>query len=272
MGVRPHPLAHGRWWDATWNTVGGCALISPGCLNCYAARSAGTLQTSTETALYLGTTQRRGDRYSFNGKLTALPPEHPNWTFPLDWKGAAEPLLGPGQPSLLWVADMADLFLPGRRKEDIDRTIGTLVISPNIGLILTKHPGDMVAYILSQPAISQPRWRSKLWVGFSAERQQEFDQRWPPMRQLAERGWVTFVSIAPMIGPVRLPDDFGGQWVIVSGEQGKHVREMKPTWARAVRDQCAAAGIAFFMKQMSGKRPIPPDLQVRQFPRPKSPI
>jgi protein gp37 len=201
-------------------------------LNCYAARAAATLQTSTENPLYLGTTQKRGERYVFNGKLTAQPAEHPNWTFPLDWKGSAEPLLGPGQPSLLWVVDMADLFHPGRRREDINRIIGTLVISPHTGLILTKHPRAMVAYILSQPTISQQRWRSKLWLGFSAATQEEFDERWPAMRELAQRGWLVFVSVAPMVGPVKLPDDLLalGKWVIVGGEQGlrHHVRPMSP--------------------------------------------
>ncbi|MBV1704845.1 MAG: DUF5131 family protein [Hyphomicrobiales bacterium] len=40
-----------------------------------------------------------------------------------------------------------------------------------------------------------------------------------------------------------------------------------PDWARAIRDQCADAGVAFFMKQMARKAPIPPDLMVREFPR-----
>jgi protein gp37 len=42
---------------------------------------------------------------------------------------------------------------------------------------------------------------------------------------------------------------------------------MDPAWARAIRDQCVAAGIPFFMKQMApSEKPIPPDLQIRQFP------
>jgi protein gp37 len=90
------------------------------------------------------------------------------------------------------------------------------------------------------------------------------------MRELAESGWTIFVSIAPMIGPVTLPPDFLGsvRWAIVGGEQGHHlhVRYMNPSWARAVCDRCEAAGIPFFMKQMSGQRPIPPDLQIRQMP------
>ena len=41
---------------------------------------------------------------------------------------------------------------------------------------------------------------------------------------------------------------------------------MNPQWARDVRDLCQGR-IAFFMKQMTGKKPIPPDLMVREFPR-----
>jgi protein gp37 len=43
---------------------------------------------------------------------------------------------------------------------------------------------------------------------------------------------------------------------------------MEPAWARALRDECAAAKVAFFIKQMTRKRPIPDDLLVRQFPQP----
>lgn len=38
-------------------------------------------------------------------------------------------------------------------------------------------------------------------------------------------------------------------WVIVGGESGPTARPMHPDWARAIRDQCAAAGTAFFFKQ-----------------------
>ena len=41
---------------------------------------------------------------------------------------------------------------------------------------------------------------------------------------------------------------------------------MKPRWARDLRDQCEACGVAFFMKQMTKKADIPEDLLVRQFP------
>jgi protein gp37 len=41
---------------------------------------------------------------------------------------------------------------------------------------------------------------------------------------------------------------------------------MNEQWARDIRDICATAGVAFFMKQMTNKAPIPDDLMVRQFP------
>jgi protein gp37 len=72
---------------------------------------------------------------------------------------------------------------------------------------------------------------------------------------------------------VTLPSDFLAlgkrTWVIVAGEQGPHkaCRDMDPDWARALRNQCRASGIPFFMKQMARKEPIPPGLLVRQFPQ-----
>ena len=91
------------------------------------------------------------------------------------------------------------------------------------------------------------------------------------MRQLAERGWFTFASLAPLIGPIRLPGDFlaFARWTIVNGEEGPtdRIRPMDPRWARAIRDQCAEAHIPFFLRGMGGKRAIPRDLRIKQFPQ-----
>src|SRR3954454_9118292 len=125
---------------------------------------------------------------------------------------------------------MADLFHERRPKWVIDRTLGTIAASRHIGMLLTKRANNMAQYFadaaLSSGAIS--RWQAHLWIGFSAERQKELDLRWPPLRNLAARGWTVFISIAPMLAPVTLPPDFlalGSRgWVIVSGEQGPHHR------------------------------------------------
>jgi hypothetical protein len=94
------------------------------------------------------------------------------------------------------------------------------------------------------------------------------------MRALAHAGWFVFVSISPMLGPVTLPPDFlalgNRTWVIVNGEceqiNRDECRPMKADWARAVRDQCRAADIPFFMRNMHTGADVPRDLRIRQFP------
>lgn len=48
-------------------------------------------------------------------------------------------------------------------------------------------------------------------------------------------------------------------WVIIGGESGPKARPMHPDWARSLRDQCAAAGVPFFMKQWGAWREAEPD-------------
>jgi protein gp37 len=145
------PNSEGAWWDASWQVSGGCQHISEGCLNCYAALHIGTLHASVNASLYRDTTEFADGRHTFNGTLHELAPGDPVWTFPLDWKGASRPLLGRGKPSLIFVNDMSETFLPGRSKEVLNRTFGTLAISDHLGQLLTKLPKRMVAYLTEQP-------------------------------------------------------------------------------------------------------------------------
>jgi protein gp37 len=270
----PAPLGHNWWWDHTWNPVGGCSLASPGCTNCYAAQEAGTKTWpyARSARLHDGVTIVRAKRRIFNGKLTVAPEGHHLWTWPLDWRGAKYPKLGLGRPSLIFVGDMSDVFHEDRPAEVLDRVCATLAMSDHIGLLLTKRTARMAEYFRQQSPGAVERWQSRLCLGFSAENQEWLNKRWVDMRTVANAGWPTFVSIAPMIDPVTLPRDFltlgNRTWVIVAGEQGPHdrCRDMKPEWARAIRDQCKAAGIPFFMKQMARGAAIPPDLHIRQFP------
>jgi protein gp37 len=211
-------------------------------------------------------------RRIFNGKVTAAPDWHPQWTWLLTWPGAKHPKLGPGKPSLVFVGDMSDLFYGDRPKKIIDLVCATIALSDHIGLLLTKRTMPMREYFAATPPPKIQRWQRSMWLGFSAEHQECFARRWAEMRPLAAAEWFVFASIAPMLGPVILPEDFlalGPRvWVIVAGEQGPHdrCRDMDPRWSRSVRDQCASASIPFFMKQMAKGAPIPPDLQIRAFP------
>jgi protein gp37 len=139
------------WWDESWNPVGGCKPVSPGCRNCYAQFQAGTLHqragaTQRVIPLYDGVTDLVNGKHVFNGKLTVQPPEHDAWRWPLEWPGAVLPVLGPGQPSLIFVVSMADLFHEGRPTAIIDEVVMAITLSPHIGLLLTKRAHVMAKY------------------------------------------------------------------------------------------------------------------------------
>ena len=223
----------------------------------------------------LGTTVLRNGRQTWSGRQTVLRPDHPTWTYPLRYKGSPEPLLGDGQPSLLWLNSMADLFVPDpehpdqphpMRREAIDRILKITALSPHIGLILTKYPKVMVKYLLQKPAW----WRTKFILIFSAGEQGWWDKRWAIMRPLAEQGWIVGTSIAPMLRPVVLPPDFLalGRWVICGGEQAPGNRVMNPDWGRSLLAQCKGSDppMPFFFKQMT-RGWQPPDLLFHEFPK-----
>ncbi len=121
----------------------------------------------------------------------------------------------------------------------------------------------------------QPQLRvlPNVWLGVSAEDQRRADERIPDL--LATPAAIRFVSAEPLLGPIDFRDAlipigqgakvaaygaFGTHpvatsvrapldWIIVGGESGPNARPMRPDWARSIREQCAAAGTAFFFKQ-----------------------
>lgn len=152
----------------------------------------------------------------------------------------------------------------------------------------------------------ETEWRDwplpNVHLGVSCERQEEADERIPIL--LETKAAVRFISAEPLIGPIdaskfmwpvcgwwksskyrnyeqaKAAGDECGldrqsvvhadrvflDWMIAGGESGPGARHMDPEWMRSIRDQCAAAGVPFFAKQMARKATIPPDLMVRQFP------
>jgi protein gp37 len=122
-----------------------------------------------------------------------------------------------------------------------------------------------------------------VWLGVSCEDQERANERIPILLQMpaAKR----FISYEPALGPINLmslrlpsdgsvwtPDDgwrdvaFGHalapniDWVIAGGESGPGARPVHPDWVRSLRNQCAAAGVAFFFKQWGAWAWAPEDL------------
>jgi protein gp37 len=262
------------WWDNSRNVVGGCKPKSKACLNCWAARIAATQQTARGIKLHQGVTKWKRGRAVFNGNLTVLPLDHPAWTLPLTWKGRKHPVMGDGEPSLIFEVDMADLCIPGRPTWVLDRVVASYIGSAHIGLIQTKWPERLAEYFLSPVPDEVLRQRQrKLWLGFSAEDQDCFNERWPIVRPLSELGFIVYAVVAPMLGPITLPPDFlqyGDRvWVVIQGEYGEGWRPMDADWARAVRDQCKSAGVPLFVHHLADRTRPPADLFIRQFPSPR---
>lgn len=103
-----------------------------------------------------------------------------------------------------------------------------------------------------------------VWLGVSAERQKEADERIPEL--LATPAAIRFVSAEPLLGSLDLSNyfvetahdnwDWYLDWVIAGGESGHKARPMHPDWTRALRDQCRDANIPFFFKQWGEWAPV----------------
>lgn len=258
-----------EWTDATWNPTTGCDKVSPGCDHCYAMTLAPRLK-AMGSAHY----QRDGDpRTSGPGFGVSVHPD--SLSKPLQWT----------RPRRIFVNSMSDLFHDQVPDEFIARVFAVMAAAPQHTFqVLTKRHGRMRS-LLSSPRWSEllaaGMWPidqdpelplPNVWLGVSVENQQWADIRIPALVKTPAA--VRFLSCEPLLGPVDLmrwtcrhtPDclnemksppwcvcgrDADGylDWVIVGGESGPGARPMDTAWARTIRDQCTAAGVAFHFKQ-----------------------
>lgn len=253
-----------EWTDETWNPIVGCSVVSPGCTNCYAMKTAAArLDGNPATPHYAGTTKQTNGGAVWTGRVM-LAPDH-ILEKPLRWKS----------PRRIFVNSMGDLFHWAVPDEWIDRVFAVMALAPQHTFqVLTKRAHRMRAYMVAMRGVGtlheRPWPLPNVWLGVSAEDQARADERIPEL--LATPAAVHFVSAEPLLGPIdftdispngiqqinalsghsRTPDTDAFArlgWIIVGGESGPGARPMHPDWARAIRDQCAAAGTAFFFKQ-----------------------
>ena len=224
-----------EWADQVWNPVVGCSLESPGCTNCYAMKMANRLQAMAEAgnaALdhYRGTTQQ------VKGKAV--------WTGKLGFSEAA--LLAPlrrKKATRYFVNSMSDLFHEHVSDAFIAEVWRVMRATPwHSYQILTKRPERMAELL------AQTDWDvlPNVWLGTSVE-DAAVAHRIDHLRRVPAA--IRFISFEPLIGPVGDIDLTNIHWAIVGGESGPNARPMDTDWARSLRDQCAAARVAFFFKQ-----------------------
>lgn len=275
-----------QWTDRTWNPVRGCSLVSTGCANCYAMKQAHRF--SGKGKPYEGLTEIGPFGPRWNGKIRLIPDALKE---PLHWK----------KPQRVFVNSMSDLFHEDVPREFLKAVMGVTMDCPQHAFqILTKRPQRMREVVTELNGFP-----SNVWLGVSVENQTTADERIPIL--LETPAAVRFISAEPLLGPIDLLNlrdgtfnaldgiDFeliGGDqpeqlsWVIVGGESGPGARPCDLGWIRSIKEQCQAAKVPVFVKQL-GRIPLfdrdesvrhlkdkkggdmaewPEDLRVREFP------
>ncbi|KUZ78256.1 phage Gp37/Gp68 family protein [Burkholderia ubonensis] len=255
-----------EWCDASWNPWEGCQKVGPGCDHCYA---------ESRNARFSG-----GIAINWGPGAPRRRTSPTNWRKPIAWNArpflecracgwrgdrtanvngmAACPEIQCASLDValarrrVFCASLADVFdnaaPPTWRAELFELIMRT----PNLDwLLLTKRIGN-VAQMLRE--IGVDRLPDNVWLGATIVNQAEADRDIPKLLEVPAR--VRFLSMEPLLGPVDLCRAHIAQvklprvdWVIVGGESGHGARPMHPNWARSLRDQCAAAGVAFNFKQ-----------------------
>lgn len=250
------------WCDSTFNPWIGCTKVSPACDHCYAARQDAFRKWTPEG---WGGPRRRTS--------AAL------WRQPLLWEREHEAfMLAHGRRRRVFCASLADVFdndVPPEWRADLFALISQ---TPHLDwLLLTKRIGNAAQMMFLARGGHLPLLPN-IWLGATICNQEEADRDIPKLLAVPAR--VRFLSIEPMLGAINLADmetdggdayldpltawtademtEMWGEpmpahqridWVICGGESGPHARPMHPDWVRSLRDQCAAAGVAFHLKQ-----------------------
>lgn len=257
-----------EWCDTTWNPLAGCTWASEGCDRCYAAIMARRLDFMAQADIaagrdpgrkrkYIGITNKnKAGRIMFNGKVN------------LDRAALSEPFYW-SKPRKVFVNSMSDLFHKDVPDDFIWDVWRVMCRTPqHFYQVLTKRPERMAEWTQQYGAFSD-----NVIAMTSVENQEQADIRIPHLLKVKAR--LRGLSCEPLLGAVDLThllvatpcwrcgnlDGEAGRcycgvyiepeihWVIVGGESGHGARPMHPDWARSLRDQAQAAGVAYFFKQ-----------------------
>lgn len=297
-----------EWTDASWNPVRGtkgrhhCVRVSEGCKHCYAAtmnhrfggpdyvKGADTPRLDEEALLQpLKWTKPR--RIFVCSMTDLFMDEHSDemidqvfGVMAASGRHTFQVLTKRSRRMRDYILGLADKGGSGRGFKRLEAAAGSVGFT----LQYEGHP------LLSWPI-------PNVWLGVSAENQERADQRIPDL--LATPAAVRFVSAEPLLSGINfdaLPRPFEFHqsphgwmawlaqrlhWVIVGGESGSGARPCDVSWIRSIKDQCKAAEVPVFVKQL-GVAPLggdgliyvlkdrkggdpaewPADLRVREMP------
>jgi len=209
-----------EWTESTWNPVTGCNKISAGCKNCYAEQMSRRLKAM-------------GQKNYVNGFKLTLQPHM--LELPLKWK----------KPQTIFVNSMSDLFHKDVPTDYIKKVFEIMNKAHwHRFQVLTKR-AERVAELSDSLT-----WSDNIWMGVSVENK-NYVRRIDYLRTTKAR--IKFLSLEPLLSPLKNLNLENIDWVIVGGESGFKARPIKEDWVIDIRNQCKDAKTAFFFKQWGGK-------------------
>lgn len=238
-----------KYWDKAWNPIIGCNPCSPACKNCYAAaitRRFGAADFSPRRTTRVNP-PRKG--VVFCGNMTDLfgewvpPNQAADNILATQWCADDGLVIGPYDATYIWLTKRVT-----RMCSAID----------NCGL----DCGGLETH----------------YFGFTAENQEWYNRRRATaFMQFPE--WANlWLSCEPLLGLINLRELYPTKpipfkWVVVGCESGPKRRPCKLEWVESIVDQCRAANVPVFVKQLdiNGKcerdiTKFPEHLRIRQVP------
>lgn len=272
---------------ATWNPVTGCVEVSPGCDHCYAKTFAERWRGTPGHYFEHGfDVQLRPDKLDqplrwrrprriFVNSMSDLFHD----SVPDDYIGSVFDVMARAEHHTFQILTKRHARMRSLLRKWEQQAADDPGLHPNYRHAAFRRHDKMWC--------TPQRWPlPNVWLGVSTEDQRWADIRIPAL--LDTPAAVRFVSAEPLLGSIDLtpwigcPHDslsgvdmapldspvkrwrcdqccasvldgtvtnVGLHWVIVGGESGPGARPMHPDWARSLRDQCQAAGVAFLFKQ-----------------------
>lgn len=277
-----------QWADATFNPWIGCTKVSPGCANCYAEMTtrARVLRKRGHETWGKGKPRSRTSEATWKqpilwnreaGRMDGASENTPNVRlriFPslCDWLDNEVPIE--------WLADFLkliyetpnlDWLLLTKRPENFHSRLLDVLRYLDNQFPQMNDDHAMAGFYKSiwdwEDVFAQrtnaPNYPSNVWIGTSVEdapRKTRIDD----VLKIPAR--VRFLSLEPLLGDLgdlglgRINYDrmLNGprakqpwiDWVIAGGESGAKPRPCNVNWIRSIVEQCRAAGVAPFVKQL----------------------
>lgn len=260
------------WTNDTFNPWIGCARVSPACDHCYAAALMGE--------------EGRWKRVEWGGPGkgagTRVRTAPGTWAEPLKWNRNQEALWKeysrlvtscssedprPDRPEppprFVFCASLADVFdnevPPEWRRDLFDLIRATPALT---WLLLTKRPQNIERLFREATDMDSEHddlsdyWPPNAAIGTTIEDQPRLRLNAPALWRAKKtlKPAFSFWSCEPLLeglGDLTVHLGFV-DWVITGGETdqgGVNARPAHPDWFRSIRDQCAAAGVAYHHKQ-----------------------